>query len=124
MNRKQKKRDREIRKILNHVNAPKTKHHTEAYKAIKKMLRAMDKTEKWIEQAKAEGVDLGTMKLDFQEPNSVKMLMNIPGEENAAVLSEIRGAEYMNEDQAWGKAQRTDGEIKPRYRVERYEVKR
>lgn len=93
MNRKQKKRDREIRKILNHVNAPKTKRHTEAYKAIKKMLRAMDRTEKWIEQAKAEGVDLGTMKLDFEEPNSVKVLMNIPGEENAAVLSEIRGAE-------------------------------
>lgn len=91
MNRYQKTQDQAARKILRHIGVNGHKDEKKAYKAIRKMLRAMTGSMEWIEKNRRKySIEFGEMKLDYSEEGVVRVLLINGNMVN--VLSEIRGA--------------------------------
>lgn len=91
MNKYQKTQDQAARKILRHTGIANNQGDREkAYKGIRKMLRAMTATMKWMDARKRkEAIDFGKMIIDYEEEKVVKVILL--KDEKKTVLSEIKG---------------------------------
>lgn len=94
MNKYQKTQHQAAMKIFRHIGVSKdTPGFAPGYKAIRKTLRAMSGTIKWMEKRKKkDGVDFGELQMDYREPGVVRIIIEGAHGQGSEpyVLTEIR----------------------------------